>query len=91
MTDPQHSVQDQEWLREGHVDCVSCPVCAFTFDACHEDQGGGYSCPLCAEARLVEQLEAVRGELETTRADLYQCKREREILSRNLSAFTGNA
>lgn len=30
-------------------------------------------------------------ELESTRADLYQCKKEREILSHNLSAFTGNA
>ena len=49
-----------EWLREGHVDCVSCPNCAFTFDACHEDRDGGYTCPVCREIELTKALEEIR-------------------------------
>lgn len=39
------------------------------------------------------ELEAgrLREELEETRANLYQCKKERQILMDQLTAFTGNA
>jgi hypothetical protein len=37
------------WAVEEAVTCVACPDCAFTFDALHEDTGGGYSCPACSE------------------------------------------
>ena len=30
----------------------TCPECAFSFDAMHENEGGGYSCPLCENERL---------------------------------------
>lgn len=36
-----------------------CPECAFTFLAGHTDEGGGYSCPNCAEAKLAQQLAAL--------------------------------
>lgn len=39
------------WEVETGVRCVICPACAFTFDAFHTDEGGGYSCPACAEDR----------------------------------------
>jgi hypothetical protein len=47
------------WPREHGVICVSCPECAFTFDAAHRSRDGGYDCPACAELRLEEEL-AVR-------------------------------
>lgn len=47
---------DPIWEREDGVECVVCPVCAFTFDAAHEDTTGGYSCPACAEVKLREIL-----------------------------------
>lgn len=39
---------------------VECPDCAFTFDACHTSEGGGYSCPACAEAQVETLREALR-------------------------------
>lgn len=30
----------------------TCPACAFSFSREHEDEGGGYSCPLCRVAAL---------------------------------------
>lgn len=61
-----------------------CPDCAFSFDAMHADEGGGYSCPACAETRLtaalasanalnerlVAELEAATGYLLNARIDL---------------------
>lgn len=40
----------ETWETEANVLCVVCPDCAFTFDACHENDTpeGGYSCPVCA-------------------------------------------
>jgi rubrerythrin len=49
------------------VACWSCPDCAFTFDAMHEDAEGGYSCPACAEIRLTAERDKLRAEL----SDLY--------------------
>lgn len=45
------------WERAQGVECVSCPQCAFTFDAAHTTHRGdgvyeGYDCPLCAESAL---------------------------------------
>jgi rubrerythrin len=42
----------QTWEREEGVTCVVCPTCGFTFDEFHTDADGGYSCPVCAEARV---------------------------------------
>lgn len=33
-----------------------CPDCGFSFDAVHEDEGGGYSCPACAETKLRDAM-----------------------------------
>jgi len=39
----------------------SCPNCAFTFDAGHDNaDGSGYSCPVCAEARLTKEVAELR-------------------------------
>lgn len=49
------------WELEYDVICVSCPDCAFTYDAIHKlDATDEYSCPLCAEARLERELAGVR-------------------------------
>jgi hypothetical protein len=41
--------------------CVTCPGCAFTMDADHVDNdGSGYSCPVCAEAARVEPPSGVQ-------------------------------
>lgn len=37
-----------------------CPNCGFRFDALHENEGGGYTCMLCAETELQDQLQALR-------------------------------
>lgn len=52
-----------------------CPDCAFSFDAMHADEGGGYSCPACAETRLTAALalasaNALNERLVTALADL---------------------
>lgn len=39
------------WQVTESVTCVSCPECAFTFDADHGEAGGGYDCPACMEHR----------------------------------------
>lgn len=49
-----------EWTFETAVNCTVCPDCAFTFDEDHEDTDGGYSCPVCAEARLIATFKAIR-------------------------------
>lgn len=43
-------------------DLWTCPECAFSFDATHVDESGGYSCPCCAEARLTAELAKARAE-----------------------------
>lgn len=52
------------WLTEEAVRCVVCPACAFTFDAFHTDEGGGYSCPQCAENAQRTAREQAEGERE---------------------------
>lgn len=47
--------------------------------------------PLPVYIAAIDRLEEQLGDLEEVRAALYKCKEEREILSRHLSAFTGNA
>ena len=41
----------QDWAMTEGVTCVSCPDCAFTFDAAHTEvdqaEGGPYDCPAC--------------------------------------------
>lgn len=46
------------WKLEAGVLCVSCPRCAFTFDAAHEDTygDGGHRCPACGERDLEAEL-----------------------------------
>lgn len=64
MSDPT------EWAIDT-VTCVSCPACAFTFDAVHSDADGGYSCPACAEVRLKAELDRLRVEVQTVRGEAY--------------------
>ena len=54
--------EDVEAWQQSTELCVSCPDCAFTFDSMHTDQGGGYSCPVCAEIRLEARLAEVESE-----------------------------
>lgn len=61
---------DSAWEREEGVTCVVCPACAFTFDACHTDEGGGYSCPVCAEIALREERGRLRDALEWLEGEL---------------------
>jgi hypothetical protein len=42
----------------------SCPDCAFSFDAMHVDESGGYSCPVCAEARLEQENVVLKRAIE---------------------------
>jgi len=44
-----------EWVK-----LWSCPDCAFSFDKIHEDEGGGYTCPLCEVGRLRKTLDAAQ-------------------------------
>ena len=37
-----------------------CDACGFGFDACHENEGGGYSCPLCKCVELEATLATAR-------------------------------
>ena len=64
---PDHP-DPSEWQIEAGVTCVACPDCAFTFDAVHIDQNGGYSCPSCAEARQAADLSRLREERDALRA-----------------------
>lgn len=49
-------MKDVTWLVTEGVRCVSCPDCAFTFDAMHEDQDGTFSCPACELSEEPERL-----------------------------------
>lgn len=46
-------------LKRERVSLWTCPDCAFSFDAAHKDEDGGYSCPVCGEARAERRLGAV--------------------------------
>ena len=57
--------------QSGWAKLWNCPECAFGFDAFHTDErGGGYSCPLCAEAWLEKEVARLRSQLEATQAEL---------------------
>ena len=50
---------EEKWEREEGVTCVSCPRCAFTFDASHVTQTTGrYDCPCCENEALVNVAKA---------------------------------
>jgi len=59
-----------DWDTEKGVTCVVCPKCAFTFDACHADEGGGYSCPACAELAQEATIAQLRAEKDALRLDV---------------------
>lgn len=43
----------------------SCPNCAFTFDAGHDNtDGSGCSCPVCAEAKLTAEIDRLRAAVQ---------------------------
>ena len=59
------AIPGSAWLLSTE-DCVSCPDCAFTFDAMHTTQdGGGYDCPACGENELAAREFALRAALAT--------------------------
>jgi hypothetical protein len=60
------AVLDSGWREVVGVPCVCCPACAFTFDRVHEDEGGGYSCPLCEIERLRAELAKARKPVSRT-------------------------
>jgi len=68
-----------EWDRVVGITGVECPDCAFTFDAAHEDEGGGYSCPLCSEIALQAEVERLREALDSiaTLHSLHDTKADR--------------
>ena len=53
-----------------------CPDCAFGFDAMHSDIDGTYSCPLCAETRLLAEVEKLRAEIQRRQDYDDQCDRD---------------
>ena len=60
-----------EWDRAVAVTCVECPKCAFTFDATHEDEDGGYSCPQCDQLALQAENERLREALRENVGEAY--------------------
>lgn len=62
----------KETAERERVKVWSCPDCAFSFDAFHTDQDGGYSCPACAELRLSSEVAT----LTATVAGLRELARE---------------
>jgi hypothetical protein len=63
------SATAEAWERSTEL-CVSCPLCAFTFDSAHTDADGGYSCPVCAEVALAAALERAERERDEAREAL---------------------
>ena len=43
-------------LEAKQIKLWECPACGFGFDARHEDEGGGYSCPSCRQDELEAEL-----------------------------------
>ena len=59
------AIPGSDWLLSTE-DCVSCPECAFTFDAMHTTQDGAdYDCPACGENELAAREFALRAALAT--------------------------
>jgi hypothetical protein len=48
----------------------TCSVCAFAFDAVHEDSVGGYSCPVCDIVALGQSAKAAAAEIARLREAL---------------------
>src|SRR6266545_4315065 len=78
----------------------TCPACAFTFDACHQDDTpeGGYSCPSCAELRLQAEEAALRAALEHLTScdhgqglDCPRCEPVPDLVRRALEGAAGRA
>ena len=64
------AIPGSEWLLSTE-DCVSCPECAFTFDAMHcDDDGLTYTCPCCSEQEWIRKCakESQRCEIAEARA-----------------------
>jgi hypothetical protein len=78
----------------------TCPACAFTFDACHQDDTpeGSYSCPCCAELRLQAEAAALRAALEHLTScdhgqslDCPHCEPVPDLVRRALESTAGRA
>ena len=57
------------WAVEHGVTVVICPECCFSFDASHEDEGGGFSCPACPQGRFCGGQECACGYMAWEYAD----------------------
>ena len=53
----QKLLSENARLREALYEC---PGCGFEFHKKHEDECGGYSCPVCAELELEEENKKLR-------------------------------
>ena len=59
------AIPGSDWLLSTE-DCVSCPECAFTFDAMHcDDDGLTYTCPACSEQALLARAVGAEAALRT--------------------------
>lgn len=63
-TEPHPLAREAAEYIEQAPNMWDCPDCGFSFDARHEDVGGGYSCPVCAEVRLTAALRDLAEEYE---------------------------
>lgn len=82
---------DPEWELATGVTCVVCEECAFTFDAVHTDgDTDGYTCPVCAEARLETEVEMWRERVLLAEADVAQLRDERADADAEIECLTGS-
>lgn len=96
-----------EEAQQQKVELWECEDCGFGFDAIHENDTpeGGYSCPLCAEARLEKELTEAQqtiarqsaalgwyelGKPELARAALGEGAKEEAISFPNCPTCNGN-
>lgn len=54
------TVMEKDRGEKMSVEFWTCPNCAFSFDAVHKNEDGGYSCPNCEEARLRAEVERLK-------------------------------
>lgn len=78
-------IEQAKRVEQSKNQLYECPVCGFEYHKRHEDVNGGYTCPTCSEADLVEQNKRYRELLERAfkakdLADIWDIEDEYEAL-----------